>query len=142
MADRLASAMGTTSIQNYEKKTVEQDFYGVYAGQSALPLKPDSLCYLTNATLEQCKVYDYQNNRPGFVYDFQRASGKDPYELFLSGPIMLHWNNARFMIIRITAPDLSTISSGLREKTRMNFFFLALFLSLLWKMQLPKTAGS
>ena len=89
VADRLASAMGTTSIQDYEKKTVEQDFYGVYAGQSALPLKPDSLCYLTNDTLEQCKVYDYQNNRPGFVYDFQRASGKDPYELFLTGPISL-----------------------------------------------------
>lgn len=89
VAERLAAAMGTTSIQDYEKKTVEQDFYGVYAGQWALPLKPDSLSYLTNTTLEQCTVYDHQNAQPGMVYDFRRASGKDPYEFFLSGPISL-----------------------------------------------------
>ena len=34
-------------------------------------------------------MYDYQNNQPIPVYDLDRAAGRDPYELFLSGSLSL-----------------------------------------------------
>ena len=68
---------------------LERDFYGGYCGQSALPLAPESIHYLINDAIRDCTVYDYQNNRTGTVYDMERAMGKDPYEIFLSGSLSL-----------------------------------------------------
>ena len=70
--------MGVTLTQNYEESVLERDFYGVYCGQSALPLDPESIHYLINDAIRDCTVYDYQNNRTGTVYDMERAMGKDP----------------------------------------------------------------
>ena len=42
-----------------------------------------------NDAIRDCTVYDYQNNRTGTVYDMERAMGKDPYEMFLSGSLSL-----------------------------------------------------
>ena len=81
--------MGVTLNRDYEESVLERDFYGVYYGQSALPLPPESIHYLTNEAIRDCTVYDYQNNRTGTVYDMERAMGKDPYEMFLSGPLSL-----------------------------------------------------
>ena len=89
VAERLAQAMGVTLTQNYEESVLERDFYGVYCGQSALPLAPESIHYLINDAIRDCTVYDYQNNRTGTVYDMERAMGKDPYEIFLSGSLSL-----------------------------------------------------
>lgn len=89
VAERLAQAMGVTLTQNYEGSVLERDFYGVYCGQSALPLAPESIHYLINDAIRDCTVYDYQNNRTGTVYDMERAMGKDPYEMFLSGSLSL-----------------------------------------------------
>lgn len=89
VAERLAQAMGVTLTQNYEESVLERDFYGVYCGQSALPLAPESIHYLINDTIRDCTVYDYQNNRTGTVYDMERAMGKDPYEMCLSGSLSL-----------------------------------------------------
>lgn len=104
VAGLLAGKMGTSSSQmdigeiydeeaisilDYEKVVVSDEFYGVYAGQSALPLKPDTLIYLDNPLLRQCEVYDYQNDIYRSVYDLELAGGKDPYELYLSGDISL-----------------------------------------------------
>ena len=79
----------TASLGGYHAVTATERFFGVYAGQSALPLKPEPLVYLTNDMLEGCSVYDWQNNREIPVYDTARADGKDPYELFLSGSLSL-----------------------------------------------------
>ena len=78
VAERLAQAMGVTLSKDYKENLLERDFYGVYCGQSALPLAPDSLYYLTNDAIENCTVYDFENNRAGQVYDFGRASGEGP----------------------------------------------------------------
>ena len=72
VAERLAQAMGVTLTQNYEESVLERDFYGVYCGQSALPLAPESIHYLINDAIRDCTVYDYQNNRTGTVYDMDR----------------------------------------------------------------------
>lgn len=89
VADRLAQAMGAKTEADYKTHTLERDFYGVYYGQAALPLKPDTLYYLTGAAIDGCSVYDGQNQKPIGMYDLERAMGKDPYELFLSGPLSL-----------------------------------------------------
>ena len=87
VADRIASAMGNTLTWEYEAVTADQPFYGVYVGQSALPLKPDTLTYLTNDKLEACKVTSYDTGMPKekAVYVLDKLDGKDPYEMFLAG---------------------------------------------------------
>ncbi len=85
-ATKLADAMGITISGEYETKTLENDFYGVYFGQSALTLPGEKLHYLTNETLEQCMVYDYETKKTLGIYDMEKALGKDPYEIYLSGP--------------------------------------------------------
>lgn len=85
----LAEGMGITLKESYEQKTLENEFYGVYFGQSALNLPGEELHYLTNEMLEQCVVYNYENNQTSKVYDLSKGQGKDPYEIFLSGPVSL-----------------------------------------------------
>ena len=89
VADRIGTAMGITPDGKYETKTLQNDFYGVYFGQSALNLQGEKLHYLTNDVLEQCTVYNYENNRTLGVYDLEKAEGDDPYEIYLSGPVSL-----------------------------------------------------
>ena len=89
VAEALADAMGTDIQTEYEVKTLDYPFYGVYYGQSALPLSPEEIYYLNNETLENCVVYDYQNNKYTAVYDMEKAYGKDSYEMFLSGALPL-----------------------------------------------------
>lgn len=81
----LAEALGVTLTEDYETITAEQPFYGVYCGQSALPLEPDTLRYLTNDKLRGCTVYDYETGSELPVYDLQQLAGEDPYAVFLSG---------------------------------------------------------
>ena len=73
----------------YTPVTATENFRGVYYGQSALPLAPEPLVYLDSSAIQACRVHDWQNGREIPMYDRQRAEGKDPYELFLSGPLSL-----------------------------------------------------
>lgn len=88
IAESLCAGMGNSlPAIEYEVKKYEKPFYGVYAGQISLSLPADDLYYLTNSVLEQCKVtsFDTGKAKESFLYDFKKADGKDPYELFLSG---------------------------------------------------------
>ncbi len=89
VANKLCGDMGTKLNAVYEEVTLDKDFYGVYYGQAALPIKPDKIKYLTNSTLENCRVYDYQNSKEISIYDMEKAQGKDPYEMYLSGSLSL-----------------------------------------------------
>ena len=84
-AARLAEAMGVPLSGEYDTVTADTPFYGVYCGQSALPLDPDPLRYLTNETLRGCTVYDYETGDTGPVYDLSALTGEDLYSVFLSG---------------------------------------------------------
>ncbi len=88
-AQKIGEGMGVSFSDVYTEQTLDEPFYGVYYGQSALPLEADELRWLTSDVLDGCLVYDYQNQRESTVYDMERAYGKDPYEMFLSGPISL-----------------------------------------------------
>lgn len=88
-AQLIAKAMDVEISGNYEINTLENDFYGVYFGQSALALPGEKLHYLTNEAIERCVVYNYENNQTSGIYDMEKAAGDDPYEIFLSGPVSL-----------------------------------------------------
>ena len=83
---------GTLSLSSYYRTvdftevTLDTPFYGVYRGQSALPMEPDRLAYLTNDIIGSCRVYDYESGAYLPVYTLEKADGSDPYEIFLSGP--------------------------------------------------------
>ncbi len=87
LAAALSEAMGNTLSWEYEERVSPHPFYGVYYGQSALPLKSDTLTYLTNEQLEACMVTSYNTGKPveKDMYDLTKLEGRDPYEMFLSG---------------------------------------------------------
>ncbi len=89
VAQTIGSAMGVQLDDEYQVKQLKEPFYGVYYGQAALPMEPETIRYLTNDILDDCKVFDFENNKEIQVYDMDKAKGKDPYEIFLSGPLSL-----------------------------------------------------
>lgn len=89
VANELGLKMGADTFAEYQMNSLEEPFYGVYYGQSALSIEPDEINYLTNETLDSCIVYDFQNGKDTVIYDMEKASGLDPYEMFLSGSISL-----------------------------------------------------
>ena len=95
----LADAMGVSLTADFTEITLDTPFYGVYRGQSALPMAPDKLAYLTNDIIDHCRVYDYENDAYLPVYTLEKADGSDPYEIFLSGPKSL---------LRIENPNAQT----------------------------------
>ena len=89
VAEKITTAMGRFKQADYEIKMLSQPFYGVYTGQTSLPLEADALKYVTSPTLEQSTVYDFENQRSMAIYDKDKAKGRDPYEMFLSGSLSL-----------------------------------------------------
>lgn len=89
VAEKLLVAMGNKTEPEYKTIQAEGDFYGVYYGQAALMLKPDKIKYLTNETIQNLSVFDYENNKEIPVYDLSKMEGTDPYELYVGGPISL-----------------------------------------------------
>lgn len=87
VAEHLGKEMGTDVKTQYTENTLETPFRGVYLGQSALPMKPDTIKYLTSDTLLSASVKYLDTGKPvkGTVYNMEKGNGKDPYELFLSG---------------------------------------------------------
>jgi hypothetical protein len=78
---------GSGDDGEYTVEKWDTPFYGAYYGQAALPVAADTLCYLTSPVLDQCTVTIYPNGtaQPGQLYDMDKASGRDPYEMFLMG---------------------------------------------------------
>ena len=97
-AKALARAMGVTLSASYGEQVLSQPFYGVYYGQSALPLPGEEIYCLTGLP-EGCTVYDHQNGKAISFYDMEKAVGKDPYEMYLSGNLS---------VVTIENPNAST----------------------------------
>lgn len=87
VAQKLADAMGAQLETEYTVNTLTEDFEGVYYGQLAMPVKKDTLKYLTNATLDACTVTGYNTGMPvaSPMYDVSKADSRDPYEMFVCG---------------------------------------------------------
>jgi hypothetical protein len=89
VAKEIAEKMGVQLNAEYKVNILDNDFYGVYHGQAALPVPPEEIKYLTNDILENAKVYNFDFQKEISVYDMEKAYGKDPYEMFLSGSLSL-----------------------------------------------------
>lgn len=87
-AQTIRTALGIGELPEFEKVSLG-DFYGVYYGQSALPLPPDELIYLTNSELEDCTVFLAEKGETGKIYATEKYAGMDPYDIFLSGAVAL-----------------------------------------------------
>jgi hypothetical protein len=87
-AARLCEALGVTAPKesDYTPTALERPFYGVYYGQAALPMEPETLYVLESPLLKDCTVYDWESGKHGDVYDMGKLESKDLYEVFLSGP--------------------------------------------------------
>lgn len=89
VAERISEALDTPILPEnaYTKTKFSDKFYGVYTGQIALPLEADELYYMTNDILDACEVTSFDTGKPreSHMYHMEKAAGKDPYELFLSG---------------------------------------------------------
>lgn len=84
-AKHLIREMGGEASAQYLTEQVDVPFFGVYYGQLALPVPPDEIWYLTNDMLNQCTVTDYETGKTLGIYDWEKAKGRDPYEMYLSG---------------------------------------------------------
>lgn len=96
VAVTLCQAMGSNAPdpEGYTQTALSRPFYGVYYGQAALPMEPETLYLLENDILRSCITYvgDWDKTAgPVFrylydgVYDWEKESGKDLYEIYLSG---------------------------------------------------------
>ena len=105
VAEKLLKEMGTEISAEYKVESAEAPFYGVLYGQAALNIKPDEIHYLTNEIIEEFKVWDGENGKEMPVYDLEKTMDKDPYEMFLGGPLSLvtlensNCENQRHLII-------------------------------------------
>ena len=91
-ATAICNTMGVTApkAEDYTVNAMERPFYGVYYGQAALPMNPDTLCLMESALLDACTVnyldYTAMGGKVGKVYDMDKYTEKDLYELYLAGP--------------------------------------------------------
>lgn len=89
VAEKILIHLGARPFEDFEEKVATENFHGVYYGQSALPLKPEKIVYLTTPELEHMTVFNYETGLKGGIYDFEKLNGKDPYEFYLSGAVPL-----------------------------------------------------
>lgn len=86
-AAKLCEAMGTGYFESGEltPEQVERPFYGVYYGQAALPMAAEELYVLRNDILDSCTVYDHESGKTGTIYDMEKLTSRDLYDVYLSG---------------------------------------------------------
>lgn len=122
---------------NYEIRNMGE-FYGVYYGQLASNIKPDTLYTLKNETIDNCTTYNFETKKIGKIYE--QTNSSDRYDIYLSGATPLisienpNANNNKELLLfrdsfgssiaplfvenysKITLIDLRYISSTLLEK--------------------------
>jgi hypothetical protein len=87
VAVSLGNAMGVGLQTQYEKVTLDIPFYGVYYGQLGLPIEQDKISYLNHEMFENCIITNHENGQQIPMYSMDKAEGRDPYEMFLSGSL-------------------------------------------------------
>ncbi len=90
-AEVLCKALGADWFRDEEltPTPVERPFYGVYYGQAALPMNPESLYVMSSETLENCTVYNHETGKTTGIYDWEKLESKDLYDVYLSGAAAL-----------------------------------------------------
>ena len=86
-AGALCDALGVArpKAEDYTPVALERPFYGVYYGQAALPMEPETMYLLESELLQACRVKDWESGKETAVYDRTKLNSKDLYDVFLSG---------------------------------------------------------
>lgn len=88
-ADRVLSAMGASENKDTYIKDELSPFYGVYYGQSALPLEPDTVKTVGSPVIDSALLTRADkktgNLEKGLIYKTENISADDPYDIFLEG---------------------------------------------------------
>ena len=87
VAKALLSGMGKELNISFEEEKIKEDFYGVYAGQSAFYKIKDEIVVLKNEHIENAIVTSYDTGKAEKmdVYTMDKLQSSDPYEVYLSG---------------------------------------------------------
>ena len=85
VAEKIAGSFGAYIPQGFAQQALDKPFYGVYYGQAALPMEPDTLRYLTWDGWQDCQVYSYDTGKTTQIYDMDKLDSRDLYDVFLSG---------------------------------------------------------
>ena len=90
-AKKLAEALGVEGPKEeaFQRTALDRPFYGVYYGQAAMPVESETMYLMESDLLNSCRVKNPENNQYGSVYDRSKENGKDPYDVFLSGPVSI-----------------------------------------------------
>lgn len=86
-AEKLAGALGVDIADDYVPTKLERPFYGVYYGQAALPMEPDTMFILESETINGCTVTNQETGKTAEVYDRTKLTSRDLYDVFLSGAV-------------------------------------------------------
>ena len=86
-AEKICHTMGVSpfAAESFTQTAIQRPFYGVYYGQAALPMDPETLYIMENDLLSQCKVFDGETGKYVDVYNMDMLESKDLYDIFLSG---------------------------------------------------------
>ena len=100
-AKLLADVLGVAAPEeeDYTATLVETPFYGVYYGQAALPMEAEDMYVMESQLLNDCTVYSLDEDKNTAVYNMEKLSSNDLYDVFLSGPQSL---------LRIENPNATT----------------------------------
>ena len=87
VSQRLCHALDAQSFlpEELTQTTVERPFYGVYCGQAALPMKPDTMYTMENSLISACTVYNHETKETTSVYNMDKLESRDLYDVYLSG---------------------------------------------------------
>ena len=101
VAQRLLSAMQAKLLQEdaFTAEAMERPFYGVYYGQAALPMEPETMYLMQSDVIAACTVYDFTSGKTVPVYDPAMLTDKDQYNIYVGGPQSL---------LTITNPNATT----------------------------------
>ena len=83
----ICDALGVTAPDpaDYTRTALERPFYGVYCGQAALPMEPETMYILESDLLAQCRVYDHESGKYTDIYNMEKLTSRDLYDVFRSG---------------------------------------------------------
>ena len=91
VAETLCKALGADWFREEELTPVvaERPFYGVYYGQAALPMDSEQMTVLENEILKNCTVYNHETGKTTGIYDWEKLTSRDLYDVYLSGAAAL-----------------------------------------------------
>lgn len=89
VATVLGEAMGVTLGGQTERSAVSTEYCGVYGAASPFPVAAETMYVLSNDQIANYRVYNGETGEKIPLYDTQKLADRDPYEMFVGGPLSL-----------------------------------------------------